>query len=109
MQRLLLLLTMGSLAGSALGRPPEGADMTLAPWFGSLKQPGTGMSCCSMADCRPVDFRIQGNRYEAYVEGMWRVVPPEVVLRRDDNPTGRAIACYTPYHGIMCFIRGPET
>jgi hypothetical protein len=43
------------------------------------------------------------------VAGEWKVVPPEVVLRRTDNPTGSAIVCYTPYRGIMCFIRGPET
>ena len=26
-----------------------------------------------------------------------------------DNPTGRAVVCYTPTLGIVCFIRGPET
>ena len=97
------------LAGSAAAHPPPGADMSLAPWFQSLKQPGTGMSCCSIADCRPTDFRIHGGEYQAMVEGQWRSVPPNAVLERLDNPTGRAIVCYTPYFGIMCFIKGPET
>jgi hypothetical protein len=101
--------SLGLLAGVAEANPPPDADMSLAPWFQSLKQPGTGMSCCSMADCRPADFRIQGGQYQAMIGGAWRPVPPEVVLRREDNPTGRAIVCYTPYFGIMCFIKGPET
>ncbi len=96
------------VAATALARPPPDADMSLAPWFHSLHQPGTGMSCCSIADCRPADFRILGGHYQAMVDGIWRDVPAEVVLNRMDNPTGRAIVCYTPYRGIMCFIRGPE-
>lgn len=109
MLRVLVLALATLFANVALARPPEDADMSLAPWFGSLRQPGTGMLCCSMADCRPSDFRIQDGHYEAMVNGEWRKVPPEVILYRTDNPTGRAVVCYTPYRGIMCFIRGPET
>ncbi len=47
------LATMLLLIASAYGRPPENADPTLAPWFQSLSIPGTGISCCSIADCRP--------------------------------------------------------
>jgi hypothetical protein len=97
------------IAGSAVARPPPNADMSLAPWFQGLRQPGTGISCCSMADCRQTDFRIAGSHYQALVDNEWREVPPETVLERADNPTGRAVVCYTPTRGIMCFIRGPET
>lgn len=100
---------MGIFAAAAEAHPPAGADMSLAPWFQSLRQPGTGMSCCSIADCRPTDFRIRNGQYQAMIGGEWRPVPPSAVLRRTDNPTGRAVVCYTPYFGIMCFIRGPET
>lgn len=96
------------IAGSALAHPPPGADMSLAPWFRSLHQPGTGMSCCSIADCRPTDFRIHDGHYQAKISGDWRDVPASTVLKRADNPTGRAVVCYTPYLGIMCFIKGPE-
>ena len=96
------------LAGSAFARPPKDADMSLAPWFQSLRQPGTGMSCCSIADCRPADFRIEGGRYQVMVDGSWQDVPADTILERMDNPTGRAVVCYTPYRGIMCFIKGPE-
>lgn len=102
-------MALAMLTASAQSRPPKDADMSLAPWFHSLRQPGTGMSCCSVADCRRTDFRIKGNRYEAMVAGKWQAVPPNTVLDRTDNPTGQAIVCYTPYLGIMCFIKGPET
>jgi hypothetical protein len=99
---------LGSLSSFAVAHPPPKSDLRFEPWFESLRQPGTGMSCCSMADCRATDFRIQGGQYQARVMGKWEDVPPSVVLRRTDNPTGRAIVCYTPYRGIMCFVRGPE-
>lgn len=105
---LIVAAAFGSLSGSALAYPPPNADLRLEPWFQSLRQPGTGMSCCSMADCRPAEFRIQGGHYQALVMGKWQDVPPAVVLQRTDNPTGRAIVCFTPYRGIMCFVRGPE-
>lgn len=96
------------LAETAAARPPKDADMSLAPWFQSLRQPGTGMSCCSIADCRQTDFRIHDGQYQAMVDGSWQTVPKDTILDRMDNPTGRAVVCYTPYRGIMCFIKGPE-
>ena len=53
------LLSMLGVA-SAPAAPPDGADPNspIGQWFQSLKQPGSGASCCSIADCRPVDYRI---------------------------------------------------
>ena len=42
-------------------------------------------------------------------EGEWRRVPDHLILNRSDNPTGRAIACWTPQVGILCFVRAPES
>lgn len=89
--------------------PPGGGDPALAPWFRSLIQPGTGISCCSEADCRRTEYRINGDHYEALIQGQWRPIPPETILHRADNPTGQAVVCYTPTLGVMCFVRGPET
>ncbi|MBV9248293.1 MAG: hypothetical protein JO227_03465 [Acetobacteraceae bacterium] len=100
---------LGLWVSTASARPPPNADLSLAPWFQSLRQPRTGESCCSIADCRQTDFRVQDGHYEALIEGEWRAIPPEVILQRMDNPTGRAVVCYTPYRGVMCFIKGPET
>jgi len=100
----LLLLTLPVQAA-----PPPDADPALSPWFHSLRQPGTGMSCCSIADCRPVDYRTTPNGYEVWIEDRWWPVPPEKVLQRADNPVGRAVVCWTKLTGIMCFVRAPET
>lgn len=106
---LLSAMAPALLVGTAQAHPPKNANMSYAPWFRSLRQPGTGMSCCSIADCRQTSFRIKGNHYEALIDGTWKTVPPDRILSRTDNPTGEAVVCYTPYLGIMCFVKGPET
>ena len=97
------------LATGARAAPPENADPALAPWFQSLAVPGTGISCCSIADCRPTDYRTVGDHYEALIENKWVAIPPRKVLQRTDNPVGRAVVCWTPERGVMCFVRGTET
>ena len=92
----------------AKAEPPPNADPALAPWFQSLKQPDTGVSCCSIADCRRTDSRVAGDHYEVMIDGQWRAVPQSAVVEREDNPTGRAVVCYTPARGIMCFIKAPD-
>jgi hypothetical protein len=97
------------LARPALPAPPPNADPTLAPWFNDLRQPWTNALCCSVADCRPVDSRLNDGHYEALIEGEWRRVPDHLILNRTDNPTGRAVACWTPPGGILCFVLPPES
>jgi hypothetical protein len=97
------------LASAAAAQPPPNADPALAPWFRSLLQPGTTISCCSLADCRPTEYRIKADHYEAMVGGKWLEVPPDKILQRTDNPTGHAIVCWTPQRGIMCFVRSTES
>jgi hypothetical protein len=103
------LLALFALARPAGAAPPPVTDPTLAPWFNSLRQPWTNALCCSLADCRPVDSRLNNGHYEALIEGEWREVPDRLILNRNDNPTGRAVACWTPQVGILCFIRAPES
>jgi hypothetical protein len=107
--RLLLLIFLVFLAARAEAAPPENADPALSPWFQSLAVPGTGISCCSIADCRPTDYRTVDDHYEALIEGNWTYIPPRKVLQRTDNPLGRAVVCWTKERGVMCFVRGSET
>ena len=93
---------------TAYAAPPEHVDYALAPWFQSLRQPGSGASCCSIADCRTTDYRTDGDGYEALIDNRWMVVPADKILQRTDNPTGRAVVCWTPQRGIMCFVRAAE-
>ncbi len=110
-------LLLGSLLGAAapaFAKPPPGADLSLAPWYQSLAQPYTGYPCCSVADCRPVQYRTVGDHFEAFIDRRsfgadapeaWVRVPPWNVLHRRDNPTGEAVACW--YNGeIRCFVEG---
>jgi len=108
-RRLLRAIALLWLVHPALAAPPSDADPALAPWFNSLRQPWTNALCCSMADCRPVESRLADGHYEALIEGEWKRVPDHLILNRSDNPTGRAIACWTRQVGIMCFIRAPES
>ncbi len=89
------------LCGAAKADPPPNADPVLAPWFQAQRVPGTAVSCCDVSDGRPVEYRMQGDRYEVYLtkesfpwidEEGWKPVDPRSVLIGQDNPTGRAIA-----------------
>jgi len=101
------LVAVIAAASQSRAVPPENADPSLAPWFQSLQAPN-GSSCCSMADCRLTDYRINATGYEALVEGRWMVVPPDRILTHVGNPTGRAVVCYLPGMGILCFVRPDE-
>lgn len=96
--------------------PPDNADPALAPWFKSLRQPITGAECCSISDCRPAEVRRDGQGYEVQVDQKWNVstvfwlrVPAERILDQRTNPTGKAVLCYTPEAGILCFVPPPES
>jgi len=91
-------------------------DPELHDWFESLTLPG-GIpgSCCKLADCHMVQDREGADGFEAFINEKWMRIPPSVVLQRHDNPTGRAVACWTSYRdpnrdigeeieNILCFV-----
>ncbi len=94
-----------------LAAPPPGADpnSAMGRWFQSLRQPGTGTSCCSLSDCRLTDYRAGADGYEALVGGRWRAVLQDKILRGVTNPTGRAVVCARPEGTILCFVMPDET
>ena len=61
MTRLFVAAAALLMTANAAAQPPPDADYKLAPWFQSLRQPGTGTSCCSIADCRTTDYRTSGD------------------------------------------------
>jgi len=110
MPRMALTLALALLAGAADAHPPDNADPALAPWFEGLRAEN-GSSCCSQADCRAVDYRVVEMHYEALIGNqfdvdppLWLPVPETRILKRAENPVGRAVACWTPYTGILCFV-----
>jgi hypothetical protein len=105
-----------ALSRAAAAAAPDSPDPALAPWFESLKQPGTGAPCCSVADCRTVEFRQDRDGYEVLIDGRWRMsapfwlrVPSNRIIDRTDNPTNRGVVCFTPEAGILCFVRPAES
>ena len=100
-----------SLPLAVLSAPPEGAnpESPIGQWFRSLVQPDTGITCCSEADCRPVDYRVAGDHYEVAIDRRWIPVPPEKIVHRE-NPTGLAILCLGPMSAVIfCFVPAHET
>jgi hypothetical protein len=54
---------------TAYANPPPDADGKFRDWFHSLKIPGSPLGCCTVADCRMVEARWNGQtqQYEARV------------------------------------------
>jgi hypothetical protein len=91
----------------SFAHPPEGTvDPAVSDWYKSLKDPKTGWSCCSVADCRATELRPDPNdhsKWQAYISkdiwgitapNDWMTIPPEHVLHNHDNPTGQVVICY---------------
>jgi hypothetical protein len=101
---------------AALAAPPDSPDPALAPWYESLKQPGTGAPCCSIADCRTAEFRQDRDGYEVLIDSRWKMsspfwlrVPPNRIIHGIDNPTNRSVVCFAPEAGILCFVRPADS
>lgn len=105
------------LISAAQARPPAGADPNspLGQWYNSLRQPQDGISCCSLADCRPVEMQLGKDHYWIFVgrqftagPNKWMQVPDNVILHVPNN-AGQPVACWSPESGLLCFVPGPET
>lgn len=111
----------------AYAYPPPGTDPSspTAQWFQGLTVPDNAETrndgsanggCCSLADCRPVDYRQTPAGYEVLLdkrfpgidEPVWVPVPDSVILHNKPNPLGQPVACYYN-HKIRCFVAPPET
>ena len=108
---LVAIIALAWTLKDAHAEPPPGASGVLSGWYHSLEMPGSGVSCCGAADCRPaLDLQIKDGVYWVRdpSSGDMISVPPEHVLQREDNPTGNYIACI--HAGmVLCFIRAPGT
>ena len=112
---LLLAVPAAVLAKAPPANSPQ-ADLMApyAEWVRGLTNPRTGQGCCSLSDCRIVDYRVTGDGYEAFIDkgtfpgapDAWMKVPDYVVVHKA-NPTGFAVACWAAWHkdsnGWFCF------
>lgn len=127
MSRVIAALFLSSaISFPAWAEPPvAGSDdydmlMPYASWI-SGRSTNFGGLCCSVSDCRVVKWRTSHNGYEAFIAAVddrgyvkfphgpneWLGVPDEVV-KREFNPTGQAIACWSNAKpddaGFYCFF-----
>lgn len=95
----LLLLAVPALA--------HDGDTKRDEYLGSLMSPKTGASCCNLMDCSETDdWRAGASGYEVFVDGAWQPVPPDAVIKNRPHPEGRAVVCYRPGIGVLCFVEG---
>jgi len=104
------------ITASAVAAPPPGTDKTLAPWFHSLRVPGTRTLCCDISACRHYPVRADGIHYQVFFENLWLIVPAEAVSDRTDNPTGDYVTCIQRDHWtngepdgprVLCLLKAP--
>lgn len=106
---------------TSLGAHQPGDEF--ADWYHSLRVPGLDLVkllnpveswCCSPdRDCKTVDYQTDAaGSYWVVADGERVQIPPDKILERTDNPTGRAVACWNYYNGhphVRCFVRPPES
>lgn len=78
-------------------------------WFKSLKQPGTGVSCCDVSDCKRTDARWQAGSWWAVQvmgpgKGQLISVPREREVRNVPTIDGEAYLCQSATGRIYCFV-----
>jgi hypothetical protein len=84
-------------ASASRASPPEHVlpDEALATWFKSLTEPGTHKPCCSVSDCRFMEYEIRNGQYEITIDNWRYVVPESAIIQMIQNSTGKAVACYS--------------
>ena len=75
-------------------------------WFKSLRQPGSGQSCCDLADCKRTEADWKGEGWVAhYPDGEPVRVPNSIILKKP-SIDGDAYLCSHPQSKkLYCFIR----
>lgn len=86
--------------------------MSMAPFYQGLTVPGTVTSCCSQADCRPVNERPGKIRHEVFIDKKtfgssapddWVEVPEKAIIYGGTNPTGQAVVCWVGGR-LWCYV-----
>jgi hypothetical protein len=99
--RILCSVLLGAFAFSSL---PAKAEEDRGVWFKSLRQPGTGYSCCDISDCRRTDADWRDGQWWAVVSGEWTPIPADRELEKQ-SIDGDAYVCSSPTRRIYCFVR----
>lgn len=82
-------------------------------WFKGLKQPDTGLSCCSISDCHPVPSKFEKGQWWALSRNTKRFepIPDEKVLIDKTSILHEAVLCESEYTQVFkpfCFVPLPS-
>lgn len=108
----LLSVVFAAFAAATAASAHDWRRPDLNNWYGSLKRPGVSAaqpygvaSCCSKTDCHTTEAELRRGDWWARIgrprkNGDWDLldwvrVPPETVLRQQDNPTGEGVICHS--------------
>jgi hypothetical protein len=107
MRSILLILVLAHWVGpTPVGSPPR-------EWWENLHS-DKGL-CCSFADGRTiqgVDWQKADNIYLVRIDGEWRIVPPDAVVKVPNRAGFAVVWPYTDPQGkirIRCFMPGVES
>jgi hypothetical protein len=86
---------------------PKG-ELRAHDWYSDLRQPGTGIPCCGMLECRPLQATqirtVEGGRMQFLLDHEWRDVDPTLILDLP-SPDGRVHARWSSYmKRLLCVI-----
>lgn len=68
---------------SSAAHDPAGHAKHHDELYKSLKQPGTGVSCCNNMDCRPAPHRMTATGVEFFVAGRWIMPPADKLIEHE--------------------------
>ena len=100
----------GNLCGVLLGTLVAVSCVAVAKaedrstWFHSLLQPGTGVSCCDVSDCRKAQANWHSGQWWATVDGQWTPIPPNTELSKR-SIDGDAYVCAGANRYVYCFVK----
>ncbi len=92
------LFLNGCFAAKAEEQPSK------SEWYRSLRQPGTGASCCDVSDCAPAKATFRAGRWWVITGDRELIVPPDLILDREPYDGISAYACIVGGR-VYCFIR----
>lgn len=101
---LVVLLRIGAAAAQSGAHGENHAQHH--DWYRDLRQPGSGASCCSLQDCRPVRAYIgDDGQWRAIVDGEVVHIPGYAILRQS-APDGGSHLCMSAWGIVYCFVPG---
>ena len=111
--RVIIAAIIAATGGHALAAEAGQWDQSTprAKWFKDLVQPGNGIKCCDVSDCRRTEAEWRNGQWWARVPGgatgEWTAIEPGRVLLNPKSIDGDAYVCSSgPYAAGQSYVPG---